>query len=152
MSIQIREAAYNDAPVIVEFNSLLAKETEGITLDRQRLLQGVQAILSDPKKGIYYLAEVDDRIVGQLMITYEWSDWRNGIFWWIQSVYVRKDQRMIGVFTSLYQYVVSLARKRSDVCGLRLYVDRKNARAQQTYEHLGMKRAHYEMFEIDFVL
>ncbi|MGD0337441.1 MAG: GNAT family N-acetyltransferase [Bacteroidota bacterium] len=152
MSIQIREAEYNDAPVIVEFNSLIAKETEGKSLDRQRLLRGVQTLLSDPKKGIYYLAEIDGTIVGQLMITYEWSDWRNGNFWWIQSVYVRKDQRMLGVFTSLFHYVESLARKRSDVCGLRLYADRNNTRAQQTYEHLGMKRAHYEMFEIDFIL
>lgn len=89
MSIQIREAEYNDAPVIVEFNSLLAKETEGKSLDRQRLLRGVQTILRDPKKGTYYLAEIDGTIVGQLLITYEWSDWRNGNFWWIQSVYVR---------------------------------------------------------------
>lgn len=150
MAIQIREAEYNDAPVIAEYNSLLAKETEGKILDRKRLLQGVQALLSDPRKGTYYLADVDGIIAGQLLITCEWSDWRNGNFWWIQSVYVRKDQRMMGVFTSLYHYVKSLARKQTDVCGLRLYVDRNNAHAQQTYEHLGMKKNRYEMFEIDF--
>ncbi len=96
MSIQIREAEYNDAPVIVEFNSLLAKETEGKSLDRQRLLRGVQTILRDPKKGTYYLAEIDGTIVGQLLITYEWSDWRNGNFWWIQSVYVRNEPAHAG--------------------------------------------------------
>jgi GNAT superfamily N-acetyltransferase len=152
MSIQIRDAEYNDAHLIVEFNTLLAEETEGKLLDRQRLLKGVQGLLSDPTKGSYYLAEIDGTIVGQLMITNEWSDWRNGNFWWIQSVYVRKDQRTMGVFTSLFHYVESLARKRPDVCGIRLYADRNNVRAQQTYEHLGMKRAHYEMFEIDFIL
>jgi len=152
MSIQIREAAYDDAPLITEYNQLMAKETEGIALDRQRLLKGVQAILSDPKKGQYYLADIDGRVVGQLMITYEWSDWRNGNFWWIQSVYVHKEYRAMGVFTTLFQYVLTLARSRTDVCGMRLYVDRNNARAQQTYDHLGMKKSRYDMFEMDFVL
>ncbi len=152
MSIQIREASYADAPMITEFNQSIAKETENLALDRQRLLKGVQALLSDPKKGCYYLAEVDGRVVGQLMITFEWSDWRNGNFWWIQSVYVHKEYRMMGVFTSLYRYVLELARKRGDVSGLRLYVDHENKRAQQTYENLGMKPTRYEMREIDFVL
>ena len=151
MSIQIREAMYNDAPVIVEFNQLMAKETEGKTLDRQRLLKGVQGLLSDRKKGIYFLAEIDGTVVGQLLVTYEWSDWRNGNFWWIQSVYVRKEQRMLGVFTSLLHYVDSLARAQSDTCGLRLYVDHENTRAQQTYDHLGMKRTHYDLYETDFL-
>ncbi len=152
MGIQIREAEYSDAPLIAEYNQLMAAETEDTKLDRQRLLKGVQSILSDPAKGRYYLAEVDDRIAGQLMITYEWSDWRNGNFWWIQSVYVHTEYRSMGVFTTLFQHVLELARSRSDVCGVRLYVEQHNTRAQQTYAHLGMKRTRYDMYEMDFVL
>ncbi|MBI3788680.1 MAG: GNAT family N-acetyltransferase, partial [Ignavibacteriales bacterium] len=91
-----------------------------------------------------------DRIVGQLMITYEWSDWRNGNFWWIQSVYVEHDARSQGVFKALYDHVYKLAKNRNDVCGFRLYVEEKNVRAKKTYESLGMKKTHYEMYEIDF--
>ena len=86
------------------------------------------------------------------MITYEWSDWRNGTFWWIQSVYVTQEGRGKGVFKSLYEYILSLARSRTDVCGLRLYVEENNTRARQTYERLGMKESHYRMYELDFVL
>lgn len=152
MGMEIRKANPADATAIAEFNALIAEETEHRTLDRKLLLRGVRALLKDPRKGIYFVAEVDGNIVGQLMITYEWSDWRNGNFWWIQSVYVRKEFRQQGVFRALYEHVEILAKKNKRVCGLRLYVERQNERAQKTYENMGMKRSEYEMFEKDFVL
>jgi GNAT superfamily N-acetyltransferase len=152
MDITIRQATPRDAAVIARFNSLMAEETEGRSLDPQRLHEGVEALLSDPSKGIYFLAESEGTILGQLMITHEWSDWRNGNFWWIQSVYVEKESRAKGVFKALYHHVHRLARADKTVCGLRLYVEKQNERAARAYERLGMKKAHYAMFEIDFVL
>jgi GNAT superfamily N-acetyltransferase len=116
------------------------------------LHKGVEALLSDPSKGIYFLAESEGVILGQLMITYEWSDWRNGNFWWIQSVYVKKESRARGVFKTLFDHVHRIARADKSVCGLRLYVEKRNEGAARAYEQLGMKKAHYEMYEIDFVL
>jgi GNAT superfamily N-acetyltransferase len=130
----------------------MGTETEGILLDRRRLHRGVKAILSDPTKGFYLLAEVDRKIVGQTMITREWSDWRNGNFWWIQSVYVQPAYRRRGVYRALHESVVALGRRRKDVCGVRLYVDRHNTTAQKVYKKLGMKRSNYDMFGEDFVL
>ena len=134
----------------------MAWETEKRKLDPERVGQGVAALLNDPAKGTYFLAEVEHGgrhvIAGQLLITYEWSDWRNGNFWWIQSVYVIQKFRAHGIFTALFGYVRDLASKRDDVCGLRLYVEGQNKRAQRTYERLGMKRTSYEVFELDFVL
>lgn len=150
--MNIRKANPADAVVIAEFNASIAEETEHRTLDRKILLRGVRALLKDPKKGVYFVAEMDGNVVGQLMITYEWSDWRNGNFWWIQSVYVRKEFRQQGVFRSLYARVEGLAKKRKDICGLRLYVERENERAQKTYETMGMKRTVYEMYEKEFEL
>ena len=150
--MKIRKANVGDAKVVAEFNRLIAEETEHKTLDMKTLLRGVRALLKDPKKGIYHVAEIDGVIVGQVMFTYEWSDWRNGNFWWLQSVYVRKEYRKQGVFRALYHYVEGLAKKRKDVCGLRLYVEHENERAQKTYESLGMKRSVYQMFEKDFVM
>ena len=139
--------------MIADFNARMAAETEGRRLDPVLLRAGVESLLADPGKGIYYLAETGSpsAVAGQLMLTFEWSDWRNANFWWIQSVYVRPESRGTGVFRALYRHVEGLARSRSDVCGLRLYVERANANAQQAYARLGMKRAAYEMFEIDFV-
>jgi ribosomal protein S18 acetylase RimI-like enzyme len=145
--MRVRKATIEDAEQIAEFNQFLAEETEHRTLEGKALLQGVKAILNDTAKGVYFLAEENGTIVGQLMITYEWSDWRNGNFWWIQSVYVRKEFRELGVFRTLYEYVQESAKKRKDVCGFRLYVERENERAQTVYEKMGMKRAVYEMFE-----
>ncbi len=147
MEIKIRRAKLADGRVIAEFNSRMAEETEHRSLDVGILSRGVKAILGDAAKGIYFVAEVNREVVGQLMITYEWSDWRNGNFWWIQSVYVRKEFRQHGVFRALYGHVETMAKKRKDVCGLRLYVERQNERAQKTYENMGMTRAAYEMFE-----
>jgi len=148
----IRFATVADAAIIARFNALLAAETEQITLDQDRLRQGVEALLRDSSKGFYVLAERDNAVVGQTMITYEWSDWRNGVFWWIQSVYVEKDARGIGVFKALFEHIHTLAKAKPDVCGLRLYVDETNTRAKQTYERLAMHSSHYELYEVDFVL
>ncbi len=148
----IRQATVADTTVITRFNTLMAEETEHITLDQERLKEGVAALLRDPSRGIYYLAEVDHVVVGQMMITCEWSDWRNGTFWWIQSVYVESGARGSGVFRALFDHVHSLAKLRNDVCGLRLYVERSNDRAKRTYSRHGMHPSHYEMFEMDFVL
>ena len=151
MDITLRQATVADAPIVVRFNSLLAAETENKSLDQVLLRQGVEALLGNPSKGLYFLAELDGTVVGQTMITYEWSDWRNGTFWWIQSVYVAKEARGTGVFKALFEHIHALAAGQPDVCGLRLYVDENNAGARQTYERLGMKHSHYRMFEMDFV-
>jgi GNAT superfamily N-acetyltransferase len=148
----IRRAEAGDAAQIASFNAAMALETEHITLDPARLLKGVEAVLRDPTKGFYILAIVDGRTVGQLMITYEWSDWRNGVFWWIQSVYVLPEFRKHGVFTQLYRFIEQEARRDESVCGIRLYVERENTRAQATYKKMGMQETVYKMFETDFVL
>lgn len=149
--MKIKRATLEDARVISEYNGLLAEETEHKTLNRKVLLRGVRALLKNPKKGIYFVAESDGAIVGQLMITYEWSDWRNGNFWWIQSVYVTKEFRQRGVFRLLYEHVEGLAGKRKDVCGLRLYMEKENDRARNVYEKMGMKLTPYVLFEKEFV-
>ncbi len=150
MTTIVRSAIASDAATIARFNTLMAEETEGIVLNQERIRKGVENLLADSSKGVYYVAMLGERIVGQLMITHEWSDWRNGNFWWIQSVYVERDARSQGVFKALYDHVYKLAKSRNDVCGFRLYVEEKNVRAKKTYESLGMKKTHYEMYEIDF--
>jgi GNAT superfamily N-acetyltransferase len=152
MNIIIRSATLADAATIARFNTGLALETEQITLDNARLLKGVEALLIDSTKGFYIIAETESGIVGQLMITYEWSDWRNGVFWWIQSVYVEKAARGTGVFKALFDHIQTLAKSSANVCGLRLYVEKSNDRAKKTYERLAMHLSHYEMYETDFVL
>jgi len=150
--ILIRRAKPADAAIIARFNAAMGTETEGILLDMRRLYRGVKAILSNPRKGFYLLAEVDRKIVGQMMITREWSDWRNGHFWWIQSVYVLPAHRRRGVYRALHESAVAHGRRKKDVCGIRLYVDHYNLSAQKVYKKLGMKRSNYDMFEQDFVL
>jgi GNAT superfamily N-acetyltransferase len=150
--IKIRDARPADAAVIAGFNRRMAWETERRRLDPARVRRGVVALLRDKAKGAYFVAEKNGTVVGQLMITYEWSDWRNGNFWWIQSVYVRADSRGQGIFRALFEHVGKLARKRRDARGLRLYVDAHNGGARQTYTRLGMKKTDYELFETDFVL
>jgi len=153
--ITIREANVSDTDVITEFNSQMALETEQRRLNPERLRKGVVALLGDKAKGVYFLAEIENEtnartIAGQLMLTYEWSDWRNGNFWWIQSVYVAKEFRGKGVFKALFQQVKSLAAARTDVCGLRLYMDAQNQTARQTYDRIGFHQTNYEIFEIEF--
>ena len=150
MGISIRNAAMTDAAIIASNNSLMAEETEGRTLDPDIIGPGVAALLADPGKGRYWVAESAGQIVGQLMVTYEWSDWRNGTLWWIQSVYIAPDFRRQGVFSALYHHVESLAAAEPDVCGLRLYVEDNNHRAQRTYEALGMVKPSYVVMESMF--
>ena len=150
MGISIRNAAMTDAAIIASNNSLMAEETEGRTLDPDIMGPGVAALLADPGKGRYWVAESAGQIVGQLMVTYEWSDWRNGTLWWIQSVYIAPDFRRQGVFSALYHHVESLAAAEPDVCGLRLYVEDNNHRAQRTYEALGMVKPSYVVMESMF--
>ena len=152
MNIAIRRATKADAMTIADHNSAMAREVEEIELDGERLLQGVHAVLSDGGKGFYVVAEVNDRVVGQLMITFEWSDWRNGVFWWIQSVYVEPGSRGWGVYTRLHGWVSAEAGAQGNVCGIRLYVDKSNHNAQRIYRRLGMMPAVYDMYETDFVL
>ena len=152
MELLLRAANVADVEVIARFNSVMALETEGVTLDHDRLLRGLRNVLEDTTKGFYTVAESDDRVIGQMLITYEWSDWRNGNFWWIQSVYVDRDFRRQGVFRALYSFVAERAKQAPNVCGLRLYVEDENDNAQRTYERLGMKRTSYRMYEVDFVL
>ena len=148
----VRPARARDATVIARFNRAMALETERRKLSPQRVLRGVKALLADPAKGAYFVAESGKEVIGQLLITYEWSDWRNGNFWWIQSVYVAPAWRGRGVFKVLHAHIEQLAMKRKDVCGLRLYVDGDNTKAKEVYARLGLQATHYELWETDFVL
>jgi ribosomal protein S18 acetylase RimI-like enzyme len=148
--IQVRDARLSDADVIAGFNVRMAMETESRPLEAELINPGVASVLADSSKGRYWVAERDGQVVGQLMVTYEWSDWRNGVFWWIQSVYVRDDCRRKGVFSLLHRHVESIARATPEVCGLRLYVEHHNLRAQKTYLALGMTSPGYKVMEVDF--
>lgn len=148
-SILIRSAGRDDAAIIAEYNAAMALETEHRRLDLAVLRPGVERAISQPEGARYFLAEMERRVVGQLMITFEWSDWRNGMFWWIQSVYVHPDFRSRGIFKGLYRHVEALARQ-SGACGLRLYVERENRAAQEVYRRLGMEDAGYAVFERDW--
>jgi GNAT superfamily N-acetyltransferase len=145
--MKIRTATESDLAFVAAANAALATETEGQALDPALLQPGVKAVLDDPSLGRYYLAEIDGRVVGQLMTTFEWSDWRNGLFLWIQSVYVLPSHRGDGVFRALFGHLEELARQDSRICGIRLYVDRANGRAQEVYGRLGMHRSNYGVME-----
>lgn len=147
MSLEIRDATTGDAVTIADFNRRLAAESEDIRLDPAGLAAGVAALLADASLGRYWIAEEHGEIVGQIMTTFEWSDWRNGMIWWIQSVYVREDARGHGVFSALYRHVEGLARAQPRICGLRLYVDDRNDRARRVYEKLGMHDGGYRVME-----
>lgn len=145
----IRFANNSDVEKLVAFNQAMALETEGKTLVAEKIYNGVRAVFSDEKKGFYVVAEAETgEIVGGLMITFEWSDWRNAWFWWIQSVYVLPIARGKGVYTKLYEFVKNEAEKQN-VCGIRLYVEHDNLNAQKVYKHLGMSESHYLMFEVE---
>lgn len=147
--ITVRPAAIADAEFLVRGNTEMALETERLSLDMDRLRAGVHAMFDDPSRGFYLIAEIDGVRAGQMMITYEWSDWRNGVFWWIQSVYTVPEFRRRGVFRALYERAESLARADGSVCGLRLYVETHNLAAQETYRRCGMRETAYRMFEVD---
>jgi GNAT superfamily N-acetyltransferase len=146
-SVTLRAASLGDLAVIADFNQAMAAQTEGKSLPRERLEAGIAAVLRDAGKGWYLLAEDDGRVVGQLMVTFEWSDWRNAPFWWIQSVYVAPESRRRGIYSALHREVVARARA-AGACGVRLYVERDNGPARATYEHLGMSHSHYDMYEV----
>lgn len=150
--ITVREATREDAEFLVRGNASMALETEGISLDLDRLRDGVHGVFDDASRGRYFIAEADGVRAGQLMITYEWSDWRNGVFWWIQSVYVVPEARRQGVFGALYRHVREAAIASGRVSGIRLYVENHNERAMASYERAGMKKTIYQMFEEDFVI
>src|SRR5258708_19095288 len=147
MPLTIRRAVTSDIDQIIDFNCRLAQETEGKTLDPAVVRAGVLSALNDPHKGPYYLAVDGDQILGQLQITFEWSDWRNGWYWWIQGVYVRSDARRQGIFWALYRHIENTARENKEVIGIRLYVERQNHKAQKTYEEMGIKSSNYLIYE-----
>jgi GNAT superfamily N-acetyltransferase len=146
----IRDAGLSDAAVIVDFNLALAAESEALVLERDCVGAGVDALLRDANKGRYYVAEKDGLVVGQVMITYEWSDWRNATIWWLQSVYVRPDHRGKGVFTALFGHLRDLAFRAQQVCGVRLYMHQANEQARAVYERLGLHQTEYRVFEWSF--
>ena len=150
MQVSVRPGTRADIPTIVEFNAALAKESESLELDTSRLESGVSRLLADPSRGVYYMAEHEGRVVGQVMLTYEWSDWRDGLFWWIQSVYVRPGNRRQGVFAALFNHIKRAAHENPDVCGLRLYVEEHNKHAQQTYKALGLDLGGYRVMQHDW--
>lgn len=150
--LDIRLAESNDIPALAENHRAMALETENKTLDVETTIRGTRAVVHHPDKGFYLIAERTGRMVGQLLVTFEWSDWRNGTFWWIQSVYVVPEARRTGVYRALHDYVLLKAREAKDVCGIRLYVDKDNHTAQTTYKAMGMQAAHYDIYEVDFVL
>lgn len=145
--MQIRLANKNDAEALVNFNQAMALETEGKELDSQILHQGVEAVFQQSDRGFYVVAEEDGNIAGGLMITFEWSDWRNTWFWWIQSVYILPEFRGRKIYSALYTFVKNLAEKQGNVCGFRLYVEHDNEKAQKVYQKLGMESSHYLMYE-----
>jgi GNAT superfamily N-acetyltransferase len=149
-AIVIRHGERRDADTIVAFNQRLAEETEGRRLDATVAADGVRRVFDEPSRGVYYVAVLDGQVIGQTLITYEWSDWRAGWFWWIQSVYVHPEHRGRGVFTALFRHIESAARQRGEVCGLRLYVERENRPAIDTYARLGMVPSGHIVYEIDW--
>jgi GNAT superfamily N-acetyltransferase len=145
--MDIRLAEKKDIDALVEFNQAMALETEGKRLDEVLLRPGVSAVFDDAAKGFYVVADDNGQIAGGLLVTFEWSDWRNGWFWWVQSVYIRPAFRGRSIYTQLYEFVKALAGEQGDVCGFRLYVEKENERAQKIYEKLGMSVTYYLMYE-----
>ena len=146
-TVVYRRAEPEDIQSIADFQIAMAWETEQLGLDSQICARGVAAVFEDPSLGQFYVGERDSRVVCSILITYEWSDWRNGVVWWIQSVYVVPDLRRQGIYSGLYLYVKGLAGADSRVRGIRLYVDGQNVRAQEVYARLGMNGDHYKVYE-----
>jgi len=150
MQIQFRRATLADADVIAQHGVAMALETENLELDPDRVRHGVEASLRDSSKGFYIVAVLDGKVAGQSMVTYEWSDWSNGVRWWVQSVYVSPEVRRRGVYRRLFQHLLELAKADGAVCGLRLYVHRENRVAQAVYQRLGFHETHYQLYEMVF--
>ncbi|MBI3933865.1 MAG: GNAT family N-acetyltransferase [Acidobacteria bacterium] len=149
MQLEFRHATRNDADVIARFSADMALETENLALDRERVRHGVEAVLRDPAKGFYLLAVAEGIVVGQTMVTFEWSDWSNGMRWWMQSVYVATEFRRRGIYRGLFQHLRDMASSGNAVCCLRLYVHRDNRRAQAVYQKLGFQQTPYLLYEMD---
>lgn len=147
IDLVVRLGRLADAETLAHFNELMAWETEHLELDRERIRAGVKQVLAEPAKGFYLVAESNGAIAGQLMVTYEWSDWRNKWFWWIQSVYILPEGRGQKLYSRMYTFVKERAAEAGNVCGFRLYVETENTHAQKVYEALGMASSHYLMFE-----
>ena len=147
--MRIRRAEISDLAAIVQYNYNLAAETEDKILDKDILTEGVKGILQDERKGIYHVCEIDGKVVGQIMYTYEWSDWRNGTFIWVQSVYVHHDYRGKGIFKALYNKVKEICDGSDEYVGIRLYVEQENYNAQKTYQKIGMAECNYFMYEYE---
>ena len=145
--MKIRFAEKVDVDALVDFNQAMALETEGKTLDADTLRSGVAAVFNDAAKGFYVVADIDGTIGGGLLVTFEWSDWRNKWFWYVQSVYVLPEFRGQGVYPKMYEFVKELADARGNVCGFRLYVEKENKRAQRVYDKVGMHESYYLMYE-----
>ncbi len=148
----VRLARRADIDTIAEFNVAMAHETENKDLPPNRVRSGVQRLFDEPKHGFYIIAESGDAVVGSLMITYEWSDWRCGVFWWIQSVYVRPEFRKRGVFSTMHEFLKAAAAQEREVCGFRLCVEKTNAIARSTYEKLGLAEVYYRVYEEEFTV
>ncbi len=154
--LTVRLARPDDAATIASFSAAMARETENRRLDLDRLQAGTAALLDSSERGFFMVAELEQAgrrlLLGQLMITYEWSDWRNGVFWWIQSVYVEQAWRRQNVFRRMHEAVMALAKTSPNVCGVRLYVEASNSTAQTVYRRVGLAPSSYAIFETDFVL
>lgn len=145
-----RKGTLADTETIVQFQKNMALETEGKTLQEFAIKSGVTEVIKDTQKGTYLVAEYEGHIIGSLLITYEWSDWRNGWFWWIQSVYVKNEWRRKGVYSHLYDEVKKLSFGVKNICGIRLYVEKENIIAQTVYKKLGMHDTKYLLYETEF--
>ncbi len=149
-TLLIHDAAPDDAPVIARFNEAMALETEHRRLDPDTVLAGTRALMERPAFGRYFVARVHDAVIGQAMVTYEWSDWRNGVIWWLQSVYIAPEHRRRGVFRALLAHIESAARQSPDAVGLRLYVETANHPALATYQRLGFTPSGHVVYEMDW--
>lgn len=148
--IEIRQADINDVEIVADFNIALCRETEHRDLDRATVLEGVRRFVSESSRGRYFVAVINGEVVGQTAHTFEWSDWRNGEIWWIQSVYVHPHHRSKGVFTTLFSHIKALGEADADCCGIRLYMEQENHGARVSYQRLGFEQAGYEVFELLF--
>ena len=147
IDMMIRTAVQTDIDSIAAFNIAMAKETENKVLEPAVIQQGVTNLFSNSRYGFYVVAETNRMVIASLMITYEWSDWRNGVFWWVQSLYVLPEYRRKGIFTKMYKWIREQAQNSMGVCGVRLYVEQDNMTAQKTYQTLGLERTTYGVFE-----
>jgi GNAT superfamily N-acetyltransferase len=149
-ALSVRTGQEKDVETLVKFNIAMALETEQKQLTPSVVSQGVQELFENPRRGFYVIAEIEGRVVGSCMVTYEWSDWRCGVFWWIQSVYVRPEFRRRGIFRKLYEFLKEKASNERNVCGFRLYVEQSNQTGQKTYAGVGMKETPYDLYEESF--